>query len=136
MARLDEPVDPHPGPPTPLPTHTPLPSTCQVAGGQIDSLSTLPGVRPAHAAAAWLACAAAWTFLNFLCCAAYFLAVLRHSTALVPAVNLFLCGLALGPLAMALGCVVTRADALVVAVPTAVFVFMLPGEGRGVRGEW
>jgi hypothetical protein len=33
----------------------------------------------------------------------------------------------LGPLAMALGCVIKRADALVVTVPTFVFITMLPG---------
>lgn len=38
-----------------------------------------------------------------------------------------ICTSFLGPLAMALGCVIKRADALVVTVPTFVFITMLPG---------
>jgi hypothetical protein len=96
-------------------------------GGQLDSLSTLPGLRAVHSAAAWCLCSAFWSLFSFIVCLVFFLAVLTHTNALIPAFSLFLCGLSLGPIAMALGCVVKRADALVVAVPTSVFVTMLPG---------
>jgi hypothetical protein len=42
-------------------------------------------------------------------------------------VTLLLCGIALAPLSILLGLVISRPDALVVAVPSFVFVSMLPG---------
>ena len=85
------------------------------------------GIRAVHSAAAWILCACGWTTLCFFLTLLFFHAVLRHSFALVPAVSLYLCGLSLCPLAMGLGTLITKAEALVVAVPTFVFVAMLPG---------
>ena len=99
----------------------------EVAGGQLDSLSTLPGLRAVHSAAGWYLCGAAWSTISFLFCYTFFYFILEYTNSMVPALNLYLCGLSLGPLAIALGCVIKRADALVVTVPTFVFITMLPG---------
>ncbi len=57
----------------------------------------------------------------------FFLCTLKHTNPIIPSTGLLLSAVALSPLSLALGCVVRNADALVVAVPTAVFVLSLPG---------
>ena len=95
--------------------------------GQLDILSTLPGVLCTHSAVAWTLCCLSWTLVSFLCCWVFFALVLRHSYSVLPAVCLLLCGAALGPMALIVGIFVKKADTLVVAVPTVVFVSLLPG---------
>jgi hypothetical protein len=59
------------------------------------SLSSI-GLRAVHSAAGWYLCGAAWSTFSFLFCYAFFYLILEHTSAMVPALNLFLCGLSLG----------------------------------------
>ena len=68
----------------------------EVSGGQLDILSSLPGVRVVHSAIAWCLCGACWLTISFLISLLFFWNVLRYSDPLVPAINLMLCGIALG----------------------------------------
>lgn len=99
----------------------------ELLGGQLDTLRTLPGVRPLHSCAAWLLVNLLWCSVSFFAVWALFAATLDHSPPFLPAFTLFLCGVASGPMAMMLGTLVQKPDALVVAVPIAAFVTMLPG---------
>ena len=49
-----------------------------------------------HSAAGWYLCGAAWSTFSFLFCYAFFYLILEYTSAMVPALNLFLCGLSLG----------------------------------------
>ena len=57
---------------------------------------THTGVRAVHSAAAWCVCGAFWSIFSSVICYFFFLAVLDHTSAIVPAFSLFLCGLSLG----------------------------------------
>jgi hypothetical protein len=99
----------------------------EAAGGQLDVLSTLPGVRQYYSAAAWALSSAIWSLLSFCAVYLFFFLTLKHTDPLLPSLGLLLAAVALAPLSLALGALVKNADALVVAVPTAVFVLSLPG---------
>lgn len=75
----------------------------EIQGGQIDVLSTLPGVLSVYSAAAWCVCCAVWTLFSACVCWLFFFLVLDHSYSYIPALCLLLCGLALGPMSTILG---------------------------------
>ena len=95
--------------------------------GRIEVLSTLPGVRVMHSALAWCLCV--WHILVFwaVATALFFYFVLWHCNVLIPTVNLVLLGAALAPLAFTMSVLIQKTDAIVVIIPTLVFVLMLPG---------
>lgn len=63
--------------------------------GLLDVLSTLPGVRRVHSLAGWCMAGALWAGLCALLAWAFFAAVLKHTSPLLPAVTLLLLGLTL-----------------------------------------
>jgi hypothetical protein len=68
----------------------------EVGGGQLDVLSTLPGVRNIHSAIAWCICSTLITILIFAIAWLFFSAVGLKSPSLLPAITLLLLGSALG----------------------------------------
>lgn len=99
----------------------------EIKNGQIEILSTLPGVRIMHSAIAWCLCVVRILALWFGATLIFFYIVLESSDALIPAVNLLLLGLSLAPIAVTLTILVKQSDSVVVIIPTVVFVLMLPG---------
>ena len=90
-------------------------------------LLTIDGVRVWHNLCGWLLCCCLLLLGCCACAYSFFLLVLEHTSPAVPAAVLLLHGAALCPLSLLLGLVVRRPDALIISVPVAVFVTMLPG---------
>lgn len=95
--------------------------------GHIEMLSTIPGVRLMHSALAWCICVAAMLGIWGLAVFLFFSVTLNFCTVFIPVINLFLLGVALAPISMSISMILQRSDAVVVVVPTVVFVLMLPG---------
>jgi ABC-type lipoprotein export system ATPase subunit len=99
----------------------------EVSCGHIDVLSTLPGIKVWHSAFAWILTSLIWLFISFIFCWSYFCIIFVNTSSLLPSLNLLLCGLALVSLSMILGILIRKPSNLVIAIPTLVFVTMLPG---------
>lgn len=99
----------------------------EYSGSQLEVLCTLPGIKVYHSVISWCICCSLWAFFYFMVSFMFFILVLKYDSAVIPSLTLLLCGIALAPLSILLGSVISRPDALVVAVPTFVFVSMLPG---------
>lgn len=99
----------------------------EVSNSQIEVLSTLRGVKPWHSVFSWLLCSQVYLLISLVITLSFFAYAFVYSTSIVPAINLYLYGVALGPIAMIMGLLIGRPDALIIAVPTIVFVLMLPG---------
>jgi ABC-type multidrug transport system ATPase subunit len=99
-------------------------------GGQLDIMSTLPGVRLKHSFYSWWIASMGWMIGNFVCTWLFFQLVLRHSQAWIPSLILFLMTVALGPMALFLSRMVgqVRLDhTVVLVVPLIAFLWSLPG---------
>jgi hypothetical protein len=76
------------------------------AAGQLDVLSTLPGVWLVHSVGAWGVAVGLWVAGCTALAVLFFAAVLNHSSVLMPSVTLLLLGLTLGMCSVV--CVVGR----------------------------
>lgn len=99
----------------------------EMNSGMHDFLSTLVVVSTADSVMAWLLCGAVLSIFTAIPCVAVLWLMVEHSDLLIVTISLVACGLALAPIAVLLGYVVKKADAVVVLTPIAAFVLMLPG---------
>lgn len=99
----------------------------EIHAGIIDLLSTIPGVSKLQSMQAWAVASCICVVALSFPVAMFFACTLLHSSAWVAVLPIALCGLNMSVIALFLGEIVQSADTVTIAVPTIVFISLLPG---------